>query len=493
MAYDLDILLINVGGTKKKVYQDLSEDFSAVEPPFWALLTAGFIRRKGFRVDVLDANYLNLDMQETVLEIEKRKAKFNAIVVYSQQANTCTPIMTGVGQLCRAIKERNQNTNIILTGWHPSAIPERTLREVSCDMVAQGEAFYTILGLLENRKLNDVPGLWWKDGSQIMHNERAPNIEDLSNELSDVAWDLVPIASGGYRAFNWMTLHSLETRNHYASMFTSLGCPYKCSFCAIHATFGERRIRYWSPEWTLRQLGILVEQYDVKHINLIDELYVFNPEHYIPIAKGIIERKYDLNFCVFARVDRVDAMPDDELRLLKKAGFNWFKMGIESVSEDVLARAHKGRYNRDVIRRVISKVHNAGIDLCANFMFGLPGDTWDTMQDNLNFAFEMNCAFPSFFCAMAPPGSELYSLSMEKGIKLPDTWVGYATQGYDFLPLPTEHLSAADVLRFRDYAFDAYFRNPRYLNSIETKFGQKARSHIEKMTSIRLKRKILGD
>lgn len=117
----------------------------------------------------------------------------------------------------------------------------------------------------------------------------------------------------------------------------------------------------------------------------------------------------------------------------------------------------------------------------------------ESMQENLEFAMELNCAFPSFFCAMAPPGSELYDEAVRKGIPLPEKWVGYAQQGYEFLPLPTETLTAAEVLRFRDEAFHKYFTNPRYLESIEKKFGREAREHIEAMTQIRLKRKILGD
>jgi radical SAM superfamily enzyme YgiQ (UPF0313 family) len=184
---------------------------------------------------------------------------------------------------------------------------------------------------------------------------------------------------------------------------------------------------------------------------------------------------------------------DTELRLLKKAGFNWFKLGIESISNVVLSRAKKGLYNKDVIRRVVNRAHAAGIDLCANFIFGLPGDTLESMQANFDFAVELNCVFPSFFCAMAVPGSELYDEALRAGIPLPDKWVGYASQGYDFLPLPTESLSASDVLRFRDNAFHSYFTNPVYLNMVETKFGKEARNHIEAMTKVRLKRKLLGD
>ena len=61
-------------------------------------------------------------------------------------------------------------------------------------------------------------------------------------------------------------------------------------------------------------------------------------------------------------------------------------------------------------------------------------------------------------------------------------------------PLPTKTLSPKDVLRFRDYAFNAYFRNPAYLDMMEKKFGKRARKHIEEMAAHDLKRKLFeGD
>jgi radical SAM superfamily enzyme YgiQ (UPF0313 family) len=493
MSHRLDVLLVNIGGTKKHVYQDLSKEFSAIEPPFWAALTAGFVRQHGFAVDILDASVLDLDLQETVEAIRDRNARLTTIVVYGQQANTCSPLMVAVGRLCRALKEQVPGIRILLTGWHPSALPQRTLEEEACDMVAQGEGFYTLLGLLEGRPPEQIPGLWWRADGCIRHTERPANVADLSAELHDVAWDLLPMASGKYRAFSWMCLADFSERNRCASMFTSLGCPYRCQFCAIHATYGEHRIRYWSPEWVLRQVDLLVRNYGVRHLNLVDELFVYNPDHYLPIARGLVERDYGLNICAFARVDRLDAMPDEELQLLKRAGFNWFKLGIESVNRDVLKRVTKGAYTRDVIRRAVGRCHDIGINFCANFIFGLPGDTWESMQENLNFAIELNCAFPSFFCGMAPPGSKLYETALAAGTPLPETWTGYAQQGYEFLPLPTESLTAKEVLWFRDYAFTTYFANPRFLTTIERKFGSEARAHIESMNSIRLRRKLLAD
>ena len=304
-----------------------------------------------------------------------------------------------------------------------------------------------------------------------------PNITDLSSELDEVAWDMIPWENATYRAFNWMCLADFSKRQNYVSIFTSLGCPFECHFCAIHATYGERKVRYWNPEWVLKQIDILVNSYDVYHINLVDELFIINNKHYMPIAEGILKKGYSLNVCAFVSVDAVDRMSDTELKLMKKAGFNWFKIGIESPNTESLKSVNKARYSKKTIKTVIDRIHNAGIDMCANFMFGFENDTFETMQDNFQFAMELNCVFPSFFCVMAVPGSKLYEKVFAQNISLlPNSWLGYAQQGYEFKPLPTKYLTAKQVLEFRDYAFKAYFDNPRYLDMIEKKIWYRSQN-----------------
>ncbi|MHC9544292.1 MAG: radical SAM protein [Vulcanimicrobiota bacterium] len=489
----LDILLINAGGSRKRVYQNLSTSYSAVDTPFWAALTAGYLRNEGFNVGILDANAENLDFEQTVERIYNAAPRYIAIICYSQQANVSTPIMVAVGELCRKIKDRIPDLNLILTGWHPSALPERTLREEACDFVIQGEGFYTLNYLLRGHDFEKIPGLWFRKDGEVTGNSRVRNVENLTEELSEIAWDLLPMNEGVYRAFNWMCLGDLDSRDRFVSMFTSLGCPFRCNFCAIHATYGEHRLRCWTPEWVLGQLDVLVNRYDIKNINLHDELFIFKKDHFLPIARGILERGYDLNIASFARVDILDRLSFEELAELKKAGFNWFKLGIETYNSSIIEHNTKGKYDRTIVENVVRKVHDAGINLCANFMFGLPGDTMETMKENLEFAMELQCAFPSFFCTMAIPGSELYGLALKKNLPLPDTWLGYASQGYEFFPLPNENLAADQILRFRDYAFETYFTDERYLNMIEKKFGRESREHIQGMTGIKLRRKLLGD
>lgn len=489
---DLDVLFVNIGGTKKRVYQELSKDYSAIEPPFWAALTAGFVRKKGFNVDIVDANAENLTYEETAKIIEQKNPKLVNIVVYGQHPSASTQLMTGVGALCNQIRLVNPNRKIILTGLHPSALPERTLREEHCDFVCEGEGFYTLLDLLQGKPLNEILGLWWKENREIKHNQRAMNVKNLTEELDEVAWDLLPMNK--YKAHNWQCLDNLENRNYYASISTSLGCPFNCSFCSIKATFGgERIIRYWSPDWFMQQIDILVQKYNVKIIKIIDELFVFNPEHFLKIADKLIERNYDLNIWAYARVDVTKKLGVEMLKKLRKAGIKWLCFGFEAASEAVLDDVSKGQYTEKEMIEVREMCREADINVLGNFIFGLPEDDFDSMQKTLDLAIKMNCEFINIYCAIAWPGSRLYNNVVNLKIELPKEWTDYAQHAYGFTSLPTKYLSAKQVLEFRDYAFDAYFKNPRYLNMTEKKFGEKARKHIEEMTKIKLKRKLLGD
>jgi len=486
----VDLLLINPGSSKKRIYQDLSKDFSAIEPPFWAALTAGFIRKKGFNVDILDANVENLTCDETKKRIENYNPKLINIVVYGQHPSASTQLMTSVGELCKKIKENNPERKIVLTGLHPSALPERTLKEESCDFVCEGEGFYTLLGLLNKESNTSIPGLWWKEDKKILHTERATNIKNLAETLGDPAWDLIPNLKN-YKAHNWQCLHDLQSRAGYASISTSLGCPYNCNFCSIHATFGEHRTRFWSPEWVLKQIDFLVKEESIRNLKIIDEEFTLNPGHFMPIAEGLIERDYGLNIWAYTRVNNI---PDEEqLSKLKRAGFNWLCPGIESGDESIRKASSKRGYRNEDVIEGIKRIQNAGINVLGNYIFGIKGDNLESMQRTFDLAQELNCEFANFYCAIAWPGSELYKEVLEKRIELPEKWEDYAQHSYGFLPLPTEYLSAKEILAFRDNAFYNYFTSHKYLNMIENKFGKEAKKHIEEMTKIKLKRKLLGD
>lgn len=481
-----DIVLVKPGN-QKQLYGDLSAfNLTAIEPPLWAALLASFLRNLGYSVLLYDAEVENWSYEETAEKIIEAKPLLAAVVVSGTNPSASTMNMAGAGMIVFLIQQFDPEIKTLLAGLHPSALPERTITEEDADFVCQGEGFYTLPRLLDTLKsMSDdyaINGLWFKRAGKVVSNPTPALMKDL-NELPMPAWDLLPMKK--YRAHNWHCFHDIENRKPYAILFTSLGCPFHCSFCCINALFGKNTIRYRGLERVIEEIDFLVNNYGVKNIKIIDEMFALNEKRVVKLCEMIIGRGYDLNMWAYARVDTVS---EKMLKKMKQAGINWVAYGFESGDKKVLEGVTKGYEERDLDLSV-KMTRDAGQYIIGNYMFGLPDDNYDSMQQTLDLAKELNCEFVNFNCTMAYPGSKLYKQAVEYGWKLPETWEGYSQYGHKTFPLPTKYLSALEVLRFRDHAFQIYFKNPKYLDKITRKFGPETAQHIREMASHKLVRK----
>ena len=493
----LDLVLVNPGN-RSQVFQSLAADLAAIEPPIWAALIATFIRARGFAVQIVDAEGEGLSSHETATRIIDMDPILTAVIVYGHQPSASTQNMPAAGKLCAQLKERAPNLKTILVGGHVAALPERTLREENVDFTCDGEGPYTLLQLLQALRdketdFTKVGGLVYRNGDRIGHAGASPLVKDLDLEMPGMAWDLLPMHK--YRAHNWHCFGDL-VRQPYASFYTTLGCPFRCSFCCIQAPFktGEELMglkpttnsyRMWKPKTIIAEIDKLVTQYGIRNIKIADELFVLNSKHVNDLCDLIIERNYDLNIWAYARVDTVK---EGMVEKLRRAGVGWLAFGIEAASERVRDDVEKG-FDQSDITKTIGEVRAVGINIIGNFIFGLPEDDLSSMQATLDLAVDLNCEFANFYVAMAYPGSQLYNDAVSKGWPLPKAWSGYSQHAVDTLPLPTRYLSAAEVLSFRDNAFQIYFKNPNYLSMISNKFGSETSSHIRKMAAHRLERR----
>lgn len=115
------------------------------------------------------------------------------------------------------------------------------------------------------------------------------------------------------------------------------------------------------------------------------------------------------------------------------------------------------------------------------------------MQQTLDLALELNTEMCNMYPCQALPGSPLHVKAKKEGWELPDTYQGYGFLSYETTPMSTNYVSAAEVVKFRDNAWEKYHTGKPFLNLIESKFGADARSGIEDLAKVKLKRRILGD
>jgi radical SAM superfamily enzyme YgiQ (UPF0313 family) len=496
----LDVLFVHANGAKK-IYQDLANHFSAIEPPIWAGMLANHCRSKGFSVNILDCEALHLDEERSAQLIIEEHARLVCFVVYGQQPSASSQNMAEATSLADAVKKIGLECKVLFVGGHIAALPREVLeRHKAIDFVCQNEGVYTISNLLKTDLkdgLKEVDGLGFRLGADIVLNKPSPIVakENLSRDLPGIAWDLLPVKN--YRTSLWHSYPNNSNRQPFAALYTSLGCPMKCSFCMINIinrqeneySDGSAVFRYWEPEHIIKEFDYFAKQ-GITNIKIADELFVLNANHFLKLCELIIQRGYKFNIWCYSRVDTVK---DHYLATLKKAGVNWLALGIESGNTRVRRDVTKGRFEDVDIRAVVGKIREHGINVIGNYIFGLPEDDLKSMQMTLDLAMEMNTEEANFYSAMAYPGSPLYGIAKKEGWKLPSSYEGFSQHSYGGQPLPTKHLTAEQVLAFRDEAWMKYHTSPKFLELIKRKFGATAVDETVKSTAIKLKRKILEE
>jgi radical SAM superfamily enzyme YgiQ (UPF0313 family) len=504
MNKQLDILFVHPNASAI-IYQNLSQNHSAIEPPIWAGMLANHCRVNNFGTAILDCEVEHLSWLEAAEIINDINPRIVCFVVYGQQPSASTQNMSGAIGTANLLKQLNPKLKTLFVGGHISALPKEVLKESCVDMVCQNEGVYTISNLLQTdlseQQIKNVKGLGYKiNGEPVLNTpERLVPKNMLEIDLPGVAWDLLP-SFNKYRTSGWHSWSNNTEQYPFASLYTSLGCPYKCSFCMIniinrtdnadHISAANSNVfRWWNPEFIIQQFDHFAKM-GVKNIKIADELFVLNPRHFQKICELIVERGYDFNIWAYSRVD---TCKPQYLDILKKAGVNWLGLGIENPNQTLRQEIHKDHFVDIKITDLMNNMRSAGINIGGNYIFGLPMDTKESLQSTLEFAMENKTEMVNFYCAMAYPGSPLYHQAKEKNWSLPSRYEGFSQHSYYTQNLPNNHLTAAEILEFRDKAFITYNSNPEYLQLLENKFGTVAKENMEKTLKIKLKRQLLND
>jgi len=452
---------------------------------------AGYLRGK-FQFKVIDAiaegwnKYWMLRSDpETIYQGLKPEQIMNKVKEWRPDAVGLTWLFsaqnTPVQILAKLIKEYDPKIKVIVGGAFPSCNPEQVLKEnLEIDIVVYREGEFTLEELLDKKfqDLKNIKGIAFRDDGEVKINPPRPFNTQL-DKLPLPARDLIPYknyAKQNLYAFLYQRFKKIgfgfEKNNKIAAqlsrlplldkihlyfrnqrrkliqapiadMVSSRGCPNNCTFCAAHSVQG-RNWRARSPKNVLFEIDVLVNQYGIKHINVVDDNFTLLKSRTIEICKGLAKRNYNLTLWSNVFLPSLD---EEVLKWLKKAGFHSLLFSIESGNQDVLDKIIKKRINLSKVKEMVDISKKIGIQTEGAFMFGLPGETIQTMKDTNKFIKKTGFDMNKKFIYQPFPNTKLYDICIEKDYLTPDYNPKkiYVTGDKSFIK--TEEFSPEDVVK----------------------------------------------
>ena len=390
------VLLINP-------YYPISETPS---PPLGLAYLAAVLSEAGIEVKVID--FVVFPHSRAVLqrELEQFQPRMVGLTAVSMTFNFAIEVV-------RDIKQMYPDMVTVMGGPHVSFCANETLLQFpELDIVVKGEGERTVVDLARaiesGLSWHGVEGIVFRSGADIHSTADRELIAELDT-LPVPARHMLPL--GRYRALGMPI-----------SLTTSRGCPFKCIFCVGRKMVGSR-VRYRSPAKVVDELEHL-SGLNFHQINIADDLFTANKSHCLGVCDEIINRRLQLTWTSFARVDTVS---EEILTRMKAAGCSAVSFGVESGNPQILKTIKKG-ITREQVVAAVNMCRRTGITPFASFILGLPGETPQTIQETLDFGEQLKDLGLSFgFHLLAPfPGTEIRANSHQYGIKiLTDDWSQY--------------------------------------------------------------------
>jgi radical SAM superfamily enzyme YgiQ (UPF0313 family) len=439
----MEVLLINPS------WEQLGEDVrkkARVEnltPSLGLGYIAAVLEQHGIEVGILDANLEGLAPARLGAYLAEQGWRPQHIGITASSHTIAEALATA-----RACKEAVPTCAVTLGGVHPTVLPEETLAAAAVDFVVRGEGEFAYLELVTGRNVEQIEGFSYKSQGRQVHNAPRPFIPDIDN---------IP-----FPAFHLMPVHryhpTLGTYRQLPAMgvIGSRGCPFNCSFCASPAFWG-RKVRFRSAANIFAEISYLVGRFGVKEIQLLDDTFTVSKDRLRDLCKLLLNGDLRITWSCNSRVDCID---DEMLQLMKATGCHSITYGIESADKEMLERIRK-RISLDQARMAIALTKRYGITCRTSFIFGNPGETWETMEKSIRFAAETMPDFVIFNILRPYPGTEVYDWAMQNGL-LRKNWYMNPESG-PIMELP--NLSRQDLVSAQSKAMRCFYLHPKYILS----------------------------
>ncbi|MGD8625360.1 MAG: radical SAM protein [Anaerolineae bacterium] len=394
-----------------------------------------------------DVTLFDAEIEDETIDAHLERARYDLVGISSP-----TPLIYEAWEAAALAKARGAIT--VLGGPHLTLMPDESIEQEAVDLVVRGEAEETIVELVqameevdlqaaesEGLRLPDEPwsgiqGLTYRDlEGKTVHNPG----RSLRKDVESIPWpafDLFKIDR--YTNLQPLT-DGLDPQARAYTIVTSRGCPYQCVYCSKPITGHTWRAR--PPEDVVAEWRYLVREMGATEIGITDDVWNLKLARAKEICRQLIDEGLGDVPWVTVHGMRADHTDAELFRLMKQAGCKRVGFGVESGNQAVLDSIKK-RQSLDDVRRAFRQAKAAGLQTMGFFIFGLPADTEESMEDTIRFALELDPDLANFMLAAPYPGTELWEIARRDGRLFSMDWRDYAIHDekarYELPTLPPE-------------------------------------------------------
>lgn len=410
--------------------------------PYTLCLLAEMIKNEVEETLIIDAQFDNLSLEEFSKKIEEFAPDIVGISILTTEYSK-------IGEICiDLVKDINPNICIVVGGVHVTLMHKDVIQNNKIDFAIRGEGEYVFRDLIKylNGK-GELPkvGLVYKNNGEVIIQE-ASIIPDITQ---------LPIPNYSHVDFEKYTLKApregvdVPPLLPYARVQTSRGCPIGCTFCQVEDISGKK-LRKRSAENIIEELEYLIKEYGIKSVVFEDDNPFADRRRTKKLLKLMIEKKLNLKWK--ATGVYLPAMNEEIFKLMAESGCIMLNIAIESGNQRVLKDIIHKPIKLENVYKKIELAHKYGLFIVANFIIGLPGESWDEMRDTFSFAEKTKIDYSKFFIANVFSGTKLYDYAQENG------YIDENHSEYDiswrFSRVKSNEWSAEEVSFLRLYEWD---------------------------------------
>jgi anaerobic magnesium-protoporphyrin IX monomethyl ester cyclase len=412
-----------------------------VAPPLGLAQLAGCLEAANIPVEILDANALGIDWEGLGAAIARASPDLIGITVY-------TPYVPEISRAVRVTRQAALQAVIVLGGPHVTFTAEETLETMpQADVVARGEGDQIIVDLARAVEVGDglerVPGINFRRDGQIVETPAPPPLDVTT--LPMPAFHLLPMDR-----YRWP-----ELGGPFATVLTSRGCPFKCTFCS-EWPFWRGGWRPHDPEMVVEQLDVLVNRYGRRNIWFGDDCFNVDRDHVAAICEGILRRGIDVNWYYQGRADLL-VKYKDLLPLTRRAGNRMVQIGIEASNDEQRDELNK-QLSTEMVKEAARLLRQHDIVCQGMMIVGLPSDSPRTFEQKVRLIKRLDVDFPVFTMYTPFPGTPAFDEAVAQGwLELP---ADYARYDMAHALMPTRHMIRRQVWNYTGWAFTSVYFDP---------------------------------